>query len=79
MASRTDAKLRSLAGPGASGLTRQAAAYGQVVAQLIESGRWEEMPSFEDMLPDERLPEAFFTYWSLPAPRGPEGGGRRRA
>lgn len=45
-----------------------AAAYDRVVAQLIESGEWEEMPSFEDMLPDERMPEAFFTFWSIPSP-----------
>ena len=50
-----------------------ATAYGHVVDQLIASGKWEEMPSFEDTLPDERMPEAFFTFWSIPAPRDPHG------
>jgi len=45
-----------------------AMAYEQVVSQLIESGRWEVMPAFEDMLPDDRMPEAFFTFWAIPSP-----------
>jgi hypothetical protein len=53
-----------------------AAAYEQVVLQLIESGKWKDMPSFEDLLPDDRMPEAFFTFWSIPSPHGQ--GGRRR-
>ncbi len=48
-----------------------ATAYAQVVRDLIESGKWEEMPSFEDMLPDDRMPEDFFTFWSIPSPRSP--------
>jgi hypothetical protein len=42
--------------------------YERVVHELIESGQWEEMPAFEDMLPDERMPEAFFRFWSIPSP-----------
>jgi hypothetical protein len=37
---------------------------------LIRGGVWEEMPAFEDMLPDEWMPEAFFKFWSIPLPRG---------
>jgi hypothetical protein len=55
-----------------------AAAYEHVVAQLIESGKWEEMPSFEDMLPDERMPETFFNFWSNPIPHNPDGQDRKR-
>jgi len=39
--------------------------YAQVVFELIESGLWNEMPSFEDMLPNEYMPEAFFEYWGI--------------
>ncbi len=46
-----------------------AKAYGEVVHQLIESGQWEEMPSFEEMLPVEWMPDAFFEYWSLRRPQ----------
>ena len=52
-------------------------AYGRVVVQLIESGKWNEMPAFEDMLPDERMPEAFFSFWSIPSPSGQHGRGRQ--
>jgi hypothetical protein len=52
-----------------------AAEYQRVVGLLIASEHWEEMPGFEDMLPDERMPEAFFKFWSIPAP--PKGNGRR--
>ena len=55
-----------------------ATAYGRVVDQLIASGKWEEMPSFEDMLPDERMPEAFFKFWSIPAPAARTAGMGRR-
>ena len=37
----------------------KAAEYKHVVDQLIASGHWEDMPTFEDMLPDERMPESF--------------------
>jgi hypothetical protein len=42
--------------------------YARVVLQLIESGKWGEIPPLEDQLPDERMPGAFFEYWSLPLP-----------
>jgi hypothetical protein len=45
-----------------------AADYERVVNELIASGQWEEMPAFEDMLPDERMPQAFFRFWSIPFP-----------
>jgi hypothetical protein len=48
-----------------------AAAYGLIVDELIASGQWGEMPAFEDMLPDERMPEAFFDFWSIPSPCNP--------
>lgn len=48
------------------------AQYGHVVDRLIASGKWKEMPAFEDMLPDERMPEAFFRFWSIPVPHDPE-------
>jgi hypothetical protein len=44
------------------------AEYGNVIEQLIASGEWKEIPTFEDMLPDERMPEAFFRFWSIPVP-----------
>jgi hypothetical protein len=47
-----------------------AEAYSLAVAQLIESGKWEEIPPMEDQLPDDWMPEAFFRHWSLtPPPR----------
>lgn len=55
-----------------------AEAYGRAVVELIESGKWKEMPAFEDMLPDERMPQAFYNFWSIPSPHG-EGRGRRKA
>lgn len=39
--------------------------YAQVVIELVESGTWAEIPTFEDMLPDEHMPEIFFTYWGI--------------
>jgi len=47
-----------------------AGCYEHIVKHLIRSGEWEEMPAFEDMLPDEWMPEAFFTFWSIPSPHG---------
>jgi len=55
-----------------------AAAYGHVVDQLIASGKWERMPGFEDMLPDERMPEAFFKFWAIPVPHSLNGRDRKR-
>ena len=47
-----------------------AQAYGQVVTELIERKTWRRMPPLEDQLPDEWMPKAFFTFWSLrPPPR----------
>jgi hypothetical protein len=45
-----------------------AAEYRHVVERLIASRKWKEMPAFEDMLPDERMPAAFFKFWSIPVP-----------
>ena len=50
-----------------------AADYQHVVDKLIASGKWEEMPTFEDMLPDEWMPKAFFKFWSIPVPHSPDG------
>ena len=38
--------------------------YSQTVERLIHSGKWHEMPSPEDQLPDAWMPSAFFEYWS---------------
>ena len=45
--------------------TRRAIAteYAQEVQRLIETGDWSEAPAFEDMLPDEWMPRAFYAYW----------------
>jgi hypothetical protein len=48
------------------------AQYRHVVEDLIASGKWKEMPTFEDMLPDERMPEGFFRFWSIPVPHNPD-------
>ena len=40
-----------------------AAEYAQEVQRLIETGNWSEAPAFEDMLPDEWMPRAFYAYW----------------
>jgi hypothetical protein len=37
--------------------------YAQEVQRLIETGEWSEAPAFEDQLPLEWMPEAFFAYW----------------
>jgi hypothetical protein len=49
------------------------AEYAQVVTELIEGGKWTEMPTFEDQLPDERLPRSFFDYWEIPCPHEASG------
>jgi hypothetical protein len=49
--------------------------YAAVVTRLIESGKWKAMPTFENQLPDERLPRVFFDYWEIPYPH--EQNGRR--
>lgn len=40
-----------------------ASEYALEVCRLIETGNWSEAPSFEDQLPDEWMPEAFFASW----------------
>jgi hypothetical protein len=37
--------------------------YAEVVDRLILSGQWNEMPSFEDQLPDDWMPKAFYDFW----------------
>lgn len=39
--------------------------YERAVMQLINGGKWREIPALEDQLPDEWMPEAFFEYWQL--------------
>ncbi len=53
--------------------SRVAAEYESIVDKLIKRGKWKEMPSFEDMLPDERMPKAFFKFWSIPVPHSRNG------
>ena len=38
--------------------------YSQTVEGLIQSGNWQEAPSFEDQLPDDWMPKAFYDYWA---------------
>jgi hypothetical protein len=38
--------------------------YSQTVERLIHSGNWQEVPSFEDQLPDDWMPKAFYDYWA---------------
>jgi hypothetical protein len=45
-----------------------AKSYSVAIDQLIESGKWREIPPLEDQLPDEWMPLAFFAYWSLSPP-----------
>jgi hypothetical protein len=42
--------------------------YAQEIQRLIETGDWSEAPAFEDQLPLEWMPEAFFAYWCPDAP-----------
>jgi hypothetical protein len=51
--------------------------YAAVAARLIESGKWEATPTFENQLPDERLPRAYFDYWGIPCPNEQDGSGRQ--
>ncbi len=50
--------------------------YAAVVTRLIESGKWKTMPTFENQLPDERLPRAFFDFWEIPCPHEQNGSGQ---
>ena len=45
-----------------------AAEYAREVQRLIETGNWTQAPAFEDQLPDECMPEAFFAYWCPESP-----------
>jgi hypothetical protein len=42
--------------------------YAEAVVQLINGKKWKNIPALEDQLPDEWMPEQFFTYWSLQPP-----------
>src|SRR4051812_45167670 len=42
--------------------------YADVVKQLIDSGKWRDMPTIEEMLPGEQMPPVFFIFWSIPSP-----------
>lgn len=52
--------------------TQIAKQYENIVHELIKSGKWEEMPSLEDMLPDEYMPECFYGFWSIKKPTNTE-------
>jgi len=45
-----------------------AADYAREVQRLIETGDWTEAPAFEDQLPMEWMPQAFFAYWCPDSP-----------
>ena len=38
--------------------------YAETVDRLIQAGGWDEFPAPENLLPDERMPQAFHEYWS---------------
>ena len=42
--------------------------YAEAVLQLIAGKKWKKIPTLEDQLPDEWMPEQFFTFWSLQPP-----------
>jgi hypothetical protein len=42
--------------------------YAEAVKQLINSKKWKRIPTLEDQLPDEWMPEQFFKFWSLQVP-----------
>jgi hypothetical protein len=54
-------KFRSTSSPAERNQIQ--AVYGEVVNNLINSGRWTEVPPPEDLLPDKRMPDEFFKYW----------------
>ena len=39
--------------------------YAEAVDRLIGTGHWEEMPSLEDMLPDEYMPASFYEFLGI--------------
>lgn len=44
---------------------RIAVEYADTVDRLIQSGSWAEIPTFEDQLPDDWMPQAFYDHWSI--------------
>jgi hypothetical protein len=50
-----------------------AKAYAEAVNQLIDSNKWRSIPPLEDQLPDEWMPDAFFTHWGLRLPEREPG------
>jgi hypothetical protein len=43
--------------------------YARTVTKLIKRKKgWDEIPSLEDQLPDEWMPEEFFEHWKLTPP-----------
>ncbi len=42
--------------------------YREVVLQLVKNKNWWTMPSPEEMLPSDRMPPEYFTYWQIPKP-----------
>jgi hypothetical protein len=48
-----------------TGIARE---YAKTVQRLIKRKNWDEIPPLEDQLPDEWMPDAFFTHWSLRPP-----------
>ena len=51
-----------------SALAAIAESYAEAVMQLINSEKWKRIPIIDDQLPDEWMPEQFFTFWSLQPP-----------
>jgi hypothetical protein len=45
-----------------------AQSHATAVNRLIGSGKWREIPSLEDQLPDDWMPAVFFDFWSLGKP-----------
>ena len=44
---------------------------------FLEMRRKKRLKKFENQLPDERLPRAFFDYWEIPCPHEQDGSGRQ--
>jgi hypothetical protein len=53
-----------------------AAKYAEAVVELIKSKKWKRIPTPEDQLPDEWMPDQFFGFWSLRPPVRRDGRGR---
>jgi hypothetical protein len=39
--------------------------YGLAVQELIDTGKWKDVPAPEDRLPPEYMPSNFFEYWDV--------------